>query len=263
MPKFWIEHCPVCREHHPEATAYSDSKRLHCPRCGTYEIVGSAEAILSQLKGEAFTKTKVLLSGWIQDRNAAGEQPAVVTSAVLTSLQNAKKPRVTERSERLLRYVSSCTVELDSEIDIEAPPLVAVTYSGSTDEVLYLVNACVESGWLKARLHMSGGDVQLTPQGHNHIEKLAGSFGVGDQFFVAMWFNAETNDAYTLGFAPAIGDAGYRAFRIDHHEHANKIDDEIVAQIRKSKALIADFTGHRGGVYFEAGFALGLGIPVI
>ncbi len=27
--------------------------------------------------------------------------------------------------------------------------------------------------------------------------------------------------------------------------------------------MIADFTGHRGGVYFEAGFAHGLGIPVI
>ena len=26
---------------------------------------------------------------------------------------------------------------------------------------------------------------------------------------------------------------------------------------------MADFTGHRGGVYFEAGFALGLGIPVV
>jgi nucleoside 2-deoxyribosyltransferase len=26
---------------------------------------------------------------------------------------------------------------------------------------------------------------------------------------------------------------------------------------------VADFTGHRGGVYYEAGFALGLGRPVI
>lgn len=27
--------------------------------------------------------------------------------------------------------------------------------------------------------------------------------------------------------------------------------------------MIADFTGNRNGVYFEAGFAMGLGIPVI
>jgi hypothetical protein len=27
--------------------------------------------------------------------------------------------------------------------------------------------------------------------------------------------------------------------------------------------VVADFTGHRGGVYFEAGYAQGRGIPVI
>jgi nucleoside 2-deoxyribosyltransferase len=55
--------------------------------------------------------------------------------------------------------------------------------------------------------------------------------------------------------------------RIDKKEHSNKIDDEIIAEIRRSKFLVADFTCEkekvRGGVYFEAGFAMGLGIPVI
>ncbi|MGO4195686.1 hypothetical protein AB4Z13_10000, partial [Rhizobium sp. YAF28] len=65
------------------------------------------------------------------------------------------------------------------------------------------------------------------------------------------------------------------ALTIDQKEHSNKIDDEIIAEIRRSKFLIADFTcglvgsGEgitaipRGGVYYEAGFAQGLGIPVI
>src|SRR5262249_39657567 len=55
----------------------------------------------------------------------------------------------------------------------------------------------------------------------------------------------------------------------------NKIDDEIIAEIRRSRFLVADFTCEllehegktfalpRGGVYYEAGFAQGLGIPVI
>jgi nucleoside 2-deoxyribosyltransferase len=49
---------------------------------------------------------------------------------------------------------------------------------------------------------------------------------------------------------------------VDRHDHNNKIDDEIISQIRRSRLLIADFTGHRNGVYFEVGFAMGLGIPV-
>ena len=61
----------------------------------------------------------------------------------------------------------------------------------------------------------------------------------------------------------AILNSGYQPIRIDKHEHANRIDDEIIALIRQSKFVVADFTGQRGGVYFESGFALGLGLPVI
>lgn len=46
---------------------------------------------------------------------------------------------------------------------------------------------------------------------------------------------------------------------IGSKEHSNKIDDEIIGEIRRSAFIVADFTGHRGGVYFEAGFAMGLG----
>jgi len=46
-------------------------------------------------------------------------------------------------------------------------------------------------------------------------------------------------------------------------EHINRIDDEIIAHIKAASFVVADFTGHRGGVYFEAGFALGLDLPVI
>jgi hypothetical protein len=56
--------------------------------------------------------------------------------------------------------------------------------------------------------------------------------------------------------------------RIDQqHHHLSKVDDEIIAAIRKSSFLVADFTCEpqkvRGGVYFEAGFAMGLNIPII
>ena len=55
----------------------------------------------------------------------------------------------------------------------------------------------------------------------------------------------------------------------------NSIDDEIIAEIRRSWFVVADFTcgtvPHegkevaipRGGVYYEAGFAQGLNVPLI
>ena len=63
---------------------------------------------------------------------------------------------------------------------------------------------------------------------------------------------------------PSFGGFG---LRIDRKPDVDKIDDEIIAEIRRSRFLVADFThgdkGARGGVYYEAGFAYGLGKPVI
>ena len=51
--------------------------------------------------------------------------------------------------------------------------------------------------------------------------------------------------------------------RINYRLHINDINDEIIATIRRSRFMVCDLTGYRGGVYFEAGFAYGLGLPVI
>jgi hypothetical protein len=61
----------------------------------------------------------------------------------------------------------------------------------------------------------------------------------------------------------AVTRAGYRPMRIDGHEYIGGIMDEIIARIRESRFVVADLTHNRGGVYYEAGFAFGLGIPVI
>ena len=41
------------------------------------------------------------------------------------------------------------------------------------------------------------------------------------------------------------------------------ISDRILAEIRLAEFVVADFTGQRQSVYFEAGFARGLGREVI
>jgi len=85
--------------------------------------------------------------------------------------------------------------------------------------------------------------------------------------FVAMWFNPELSSVYDEAIAPAIEDHGFTAVRIDRTEYNDKIDDQIIAEIRRCHYLVADFScgedGARGGVYYEAGFASGLGKQVI
>jgi hypothetical protein len=115
-----------------------------------------------------------------------------------------------------------------------------------------------------------GGDWSspyITFQGWTYIEKQRAERIASVQAFVAMWFDPSMEDIYRRGIEPAIRDSGYSPMRIDQKEHVNKIDDEIIAEIRRSRFLVADFTSlpekPRGGVYFEAGLAFGLNKPVI
>jgi hypothetical protein len=81
--------------------------------------------------------------------------------------------------------------------------------------------------------------------------------------FVAMWFDGSVHDNYVRGIKTAIEDAGYEPIRIDMQDFNEKICDEIIAEIRRSKFLVADFSGLRSGVFYEAGYAKGLGKEVI
>jgi len=119
------------------------------------------------------------------------------------------------------------------------------------------------------------GRVHLTAKGFERLDELRSSNRDSKQAFVAMWFESSLHDACDQGREPAIRAAGYDPMRIDKKEHNNKIDDEIIAEIRRSRFVVADFTCEkvsfggrtlgvpRSGVYFEAGYAMGSNIPVI
>lgn len=114
-------------------------------------------------------------------------------------------------------------------------------------------------------------NVSILPKGIEYILNKQTNYN-SDKCFVAMWFNDKEDigkvqpnmkKVYENAIKTAIEDTKYVPVRIDYQEHCNDINDEMIAEIRKSKFIIADLTGYRGGVYFEAGFAFGLGLPVI
>jgi len=78
-----------------------------------------------------------------------------------------------------------------------------------------------------------------------------------------MSFDASLDSLYVNGIEPAVGACGYDALKINNEEHNEKICDRIEATIRQSRFIVADFTENKPGVYYEAGLARGLGIPVI
>ncbi|MBZ0130582.1 MAG: hypothetical protein K8F59_15900 [Rhodobacteraceae bacterium] len=162
----------------------------------------------------------------------------------------------------------------NSKAQGHANELLAWTASRQIPEVITLAEYCHEEGWIEHRVTERSGsskntvhEMMLRPPGYARLAELEGYNAASKQAFVAMWFDETMKQVYDEGIAPAIRDAGYEPVRIDRKEHNNKIDDEIVAEIRRSRFVVSDFTqgasGARGGVYYEAGFAHGFNIPVI
>ncbi|HEY5090803.1 MAG TPA: hypothetical protein VIK30_12580 [Polyangia bacterium] len=102
------------------------------------------------------------------------------------------------------------------------------------------------------------GPVWITEKGWELLETRAK--GSGSLGFIAMKFK-EMDPVYEA-IAAGIARAGYQQTRIDREEYIGGVMDQIIAKIRESRFVVADFTGNRGGVYYEAGFALGLNLPV-
>jgi len=146
--------------------------------------------------------------------------------------------------------------EVVNELDLQG-----VTYSPTSEEATQLIDILLDDGYLKWGT-TPGRDGHLTPKGLLAAEAL-GASGSGSQGFVAMWFDDSTSDAWLGGFEPGISAAGFVPRRIDKKEYVGGVSDEIMAEIRQSRFVVADYTGQRNGVYFEVGFAVGLGLTVI
>ena len=65
------------------------------------------------------------------------------------------------------------------------------------------------------------------------------------------------------GFKQAVADTGFELYRLDEKPQAGLIDDRLRVEIRNSRFLISDLTHDNSGAYWEAGYAEGLGKPVI
>lgn len=80
--------------------------------------------------------------------------------------------------------------------------------------------------------------------------------------FVAMSFDDDLK-AVRKSISKVIKDEGLTPMLIDSKEHNNQIVPEIFSEIDKAKFVIADLTHHKTGVYYEAGYAKGMGKEVI
>ncbi|HEY4310483.1 MAG TPA: hypothetical protein VGN12_13610 [Pirellulales bacterium] len=141
-----------------------------------------------------------------------------------------------------------------------------IAYAEDLEAGAFLLEQLSNKGLLELSPLTDGRGAKLTVDGWRRIEELTLPSTPIDprSVFVAMWFAAEGRDMRERGIRTAIEKAGYsEPFIADRVDFLGRIDDRIIAELRKASFVVADMTSHRPNVYFEAGFAEGLGKPVI
>ena len=177
-------------------------------------------------------------------------------------LLNIGTPSFHDRADKFLRYLEKIT-DFAGQYLKEDNSWMAISWSLNKQELQEVIHFLESDD----RLYLESIDgkqrCKILPKGWKRLEELKEINISSSQGFVAMWFDEQLQTVYENTISEGIVDAGYRPHRVDQREYNDKIDDEIIAQIRQSRFVLADFTGHRGGVYYEAGYAMGLGIPVM
>ncbi|MEI6080691.1 MAG: nucleoside 2-deoxyribosyltransferase [bacterium] len=127
------------------------------------------------------------------------------------------------------------------------------------------IKQLMNMGLVNAQIHHPFDEkvpVSLTPEGWQHINQ--NKISNTNQVFVAMNFDVQYNDIWETISKTLKETSFLTPYRVDKENFDDeKICEKIMSEIRKSRLLIADVTGGKQGVYFEAGYAMGLGIPVV
>ncbi|MDH7602572.1 MAG: hypothetical protein QHI38_10555 [Armatimonadota bacterium] len=282
---FSKDRCPLCSEPAQcRSEMMTDWYAWRCERCGCFQA--RREVIEDEVMRLPLEK-RMQLASCIREMNTrygvtpvglcysdTDDLPAKRNAYKINQLLTEVFPRrVQDRFDRALLNLCAVSQYPGQEIPWNRAKDFPLVIAESAEVADFIVRELEresyvkanESFWSMGEASSYSSTIAVTGPGYRHAAGL-----VTEQerersrrAFVAMWFAEEMNEAWEKGIKPAILECGFEPVRIDEQEFNSDIVDEIIAEIRRSKFIVADFTGQRNGVYYEAGFARGLGIPVI
>ena len=133
-------------------------------------------------------------------------------------------------------------------------------------EGIFILTCLEEQNYIQgnhAAMHCD--DIQniiLLPSAFARIDEVQKQTTNGKNALVAMKFGEDTKPLREA-IRKGITDSGYIAIFIDEVQHNDFITPELLKYIKDSKFVVVDLTHQNNGAYFEEGYAMGLGKPVI
>lgn len=260
-----MDSCFICGSGSIEILEDKAKVHFKCPTCEEVVIVSTIRRKISEMADDE----RLLLSAYFR-KNRNKPAPAKMISSkdlvqILNEMKSLKPSTPMEARNRVIEYFGKKSGPMGSWVRSD--------YNTHRDIVLekealrFVMDGLIEDGILEVK-HAEGnylakGELRLSLDGWNRFEEIYRQQLNSKQAFIAMNFDESCLDIWQQAIFPAFETTDFKPYRVDEDRHIKNINNKIIAEIRKSRFVVAEFTGHKHGVYFEAGFAMGLGIPVI
>ena len=254
--------CPICGNNSQEEPTSRDGYHILCPKCGEFFISRTLKINLGYESNKIHNSK---ISSYICEQNKLFNNVPELLTTNLDKIISQREKTIKEKFDCFMKTISNlntgqiyqfnfnhCYIYDDNELGI--------FYQKALDNKY--INGTIQKYLDGLLLMMYQG---ICFDGLEYIESLAQTNENSKNVFVAFHFTKELKEIFDNDVKEIVEELGLNYIRVSSSTtDTNKtINDEIIGKIKSSKIVIADFTGQRNSVYFEAGFALGLNIPVI
>lgn len=264
------EICPVCNSQLKELRPNPDRRDasfFSCPQCGDFILSRSLIATLPhtlQSNKDAIAKISHALRA-MQETNKGAKLDEYTIDAILKQ----PLPRPKEQADLFIRWLAENVEGPGETVWVESRThssiIGAKTPEGFALILRHLFDVGLVTGNMYEPIDAPGrAHVTLSFEGWDYYEKLLQGRATYRKAFMAMKFGDPDLD-YILEkiLKPSAKQAGFELIRLDDVPRAGLIDDRLRVEIQASDFLVADLTHDNLGAYWEAGYAEGLGKPVI
>ena len=260
--------CPVCKSNlinFCERPNDFDGNQYFCPRCGDFRFARTLVSILPNKLSNA-------PSAWAKISHAlqsmqANNQVAEMDSKTVDKVLERSLPSPSEQADLLVRWIAKNVNGPGETVEVRDATHGGIIGSKSDAGFKFVLQHLYDVELLSGNLAEDKSDfsqVTLSFKGWEHYESLLQGDKTYRKAFMAMKFGDSTLDKIVNEvFRPAAQQTGFELRRLDNSQPAGLIDNHLRVEIQTSDFLIADLTHDNLGAYWEAGYAEGLGKPVV
>jgi hypothetical protein len=272
------ELCPICLSVDGTKLIQSGSAGngqgdhfFECECCGLFILSREAdEDYLGPERKKTTPAARAALSHWLKRQEVTSDTLRVYSDLVVDAIERRLPlPNPSQLATNIIRYIGDATKDTGQPLDTFDPSFRVEVGSLNRRFAFKIVSELRDKGLLNALIPPEYGgaspqDIELTLAGWDvyaaeRLGKTAGSYG-----FLALKFGDDILDAFIrLHAKPAAETLGFKLEDMRDRARAGVIDDLMRIDIRDAAFVIADLSHDNPGAYWEAGYAEGLGKPVL